>query len=99
MVLNIHKDLLLERYGELALVSPSIEEACQTAAIDDYFSSTWTVLAAGTVLRCLIQSVYPPRNRILDKSVGILKKTFDPGGQKVKKRKCYSYEDQQYVSF
>ena len=41
--------------------------------------------AASTVVGCPIQSVYPPRNGLLDKAIGILNTVFTPVSSKSKK--------------
>ncbi|CAG2242358.1 unnamed protein product [Mytilus edulis] len=66
------------KHNRLELVSPSYDEACKAAAKNRAFSSAWTILAAASVLGCPIQSVYPPRNGFMDKTVGILNTMFDP---------------------
>ena len=48
------------------------------AACAGKYSSAWTIIAAANVSGCPIQSVYPPMNGILDKTVGILNRTFQP---------------------
>jgi hypothetical protein len=82
MSLVENKDIFYRENERLLLVSPDIEEACIAAAKDKSYSSAWTILAAASVLGCPIQSVYPPRNGILDKAVGILNQTFYPLGKK-----------------
>ena len=67
-----------EKYERLILVSPSYDTACKDAAIKGAYSAAWSMLAASTVVGCPIQSVYPPRNGILDTSVGVLNTKFQP---------------------
>ena len=68
----------LSNAKELFLVSPNYEDACKAAACKGQFSSAWTMVAAATVIGCPIQSVYPPRNGILDQTVRILNTVFSP---------------------
>ena len=73
-----------ENYERLILISPSYDTACKDAAIKGAYSSAWSMLAASTVVGCPIQSVYPPRNGILDTSVGVLNTKFQPVSLKSK---------------
>lgn len=44
----------------------------------------WTILVAAQVLCGPIQSVYPPRNEFMDKTVGLLNTSFNPIASELK---------------
>ena len=67
-------------HGNYRPVSPEYKVSCKEAATIGGWSSAWTMMAAASVIGCPIQSVYPTRNGILDKCVGILNTTFLPAG-------------------
>jgi hypothetical protein len=46
----------------IPVISPSIKEATTECALDGKHSSAWTLLAASTVIKRNIQSVYPVVN-------------------------------------
>ena len=87
MVLNRHAyydGLNAKKNERLLKVTDSYDEACTAANRKGAFSSDWTMLAAATVLGCPIESVFPPRNGLLDKVFRYLNETFTPVSSKSK---------------
>ena len=66
------------KYHSLHLVCPAYEDVCKAAATKGMYSSAWTMVAAANVIGYPIQSVYPPRNGMLDHTIGILNTLFTP---------------------
>ena len=87
MVLNRHAYYdgpNAKKNERLLEVTDSYDEACTAASRKGAFSSAWTMLAAATVLGSPIQSVFPPRNGLLDKTFRYLNETFTPVSSKSK---------------
>ena len=70
---------------ELFFVSPNYDDAVTSSACKGKFACAWEMQAAATVIGCPIQSVYPPRNGLLHKAIGILNTVFTPVSSKSKK--------------
>ena len=70
---------------ELFFVSPNYDDAVTSSACKGKFGCAWEMQAAATVIGRPIQSVYPPRNGLLDKAIGILNTVFTPVSSKSKK--------------
>ena len=70
---------------ELFFVSPNYDDAVTSSACKGKFACAWEMQAAATVIGRPIQSVYPPRNGLLDKAIGILNTVFTPVSSKSKK--------------
>ena len=70
---------------ELFFVSPNYDDAVTSSACKGKFACAWEMQAAATVIGRPIQSVYPPRNGLLDKAIGILNTVFTPLSSKSKK--------------
>ena len=62
----------------IPVISPSFKEATTECALDGKHSSAWTLLAASTVIKRNIQSVYPVVNGPTDKYISILNTCFKP---------------------
>ena len=76
----VNKDLYEKKHKNTSVkfVSPDYRTAVRECAIDGKFSSAWTIDAAASVLGTKILSIYPPVNGLLDKTVSILHRTFNP---------------------
>ena len=70
---------------ELFFVSPNYDDAVTSSACKGKFVCAWEMQAATTVIGRPIQSMYPPRNGLLDKAIGILNTVFTPVSSKSKK--------------
>ena len=70
---------------DLFFVSPNYDDAIKSSACKGKYACAWEMQAAATVVGCPIQSVYPPRNGLLDKAIGILNTVFTPVSSKSKK--------------
>ena len=87
MVLNRHAYYdgpNAKKNERLLEVTDSYAEACTAASRKGAFSSALTMLAVATVLGCPIQSMFPPRNGLLDKAFRYLNETFTPVSSKSK---------------
>lgn len=78
MVANKDEYLKKHKQTRINLVSPDYTEAMYACAVNGRFSSAWTIIAASTVLKTRIVSIYPPVNGLLDKTISILHTTFAP---------------------
>jgi hypothetical protein len=76
----VNKDLYKKKHKNTGVkfVSPDYRTAVRECAIGGKFSSAWTIHAAASVLGTKILSIYPPVNGLLDKTVSILHRTFNP---------------------
>ena len=75
-----------QNFNNLIFVSPDIANDCVDIAHNYKFSYVWCLLAATSVIGIPIQSVYPPKNGILDKTQSLLNQTFFPLGSKSSKK-------------
>jgi hypothetical protein len=61
----------IPEYNKLRMSCDDYDLACRQTATNHVFMSGWGMLATAIVVGCPIQSVYPPRNSILDIQIGI----------------------------
>ena len=85
LIKNRHAYRNLPNAKDLLWVTPNYDDAIKASACRGRFASAWEMQAAATVVGCPIQSVYPPRNVLIDKTVGILNTVFSPVSSKSKK--------------